>query len=110
MHYMFAVRSSPCPAPDLQSRPLLHAACAAVVRRLPSPSPHLAPHRMPSFRQTDLETMLVELDINSDGGVDLWEFCVYLQKGRDARAEDESNWELDQAFQLFSPDEDDQGR
>ena len=54
--------------------------------------------------------MLVELDINGDGGVDLWEFCVYLQKGRDARAKDESNWELDQAFQLFRPDEDDQGR
>lgn len=60
--------------------------------------------------KTDLERMLVELDINGDGGVDLWEFCVYLQKGRDARAEDESNWELDQAFQLFGPDEDDQGR
>jgi len=60
--------------------------------------------------KTDLETMLVELDINGDGGVDLWEFCVYLQKGRDARAKDESNWELDQAFQLFRPDEDDQGR
>lgn len=60
--------------------------------------------------KTDLETMLVELDINGDGGVDLWEFCVYLQKGRDARAEDESNWELDQAFQLFAPDEDDEGR
>tara|TARA_B100000780_G_scaffold90251_1_gene62347 strand:+ start:226 stop:438 length:213 start_codon:yes stop_codon:yes gene_type:complete len=60
--------------------------------------------------KSDLETMLVELDINGDGGVDLWEFCVYLQKGRDTRAEDESNWELDQAFQLFGPDEDDQGR
>ena len=31
MRSMFSVRSSPCPAPDLQSGPLLHAACAAVV-------------------------------------------------------------------------------
>ena len=31
---MFRVRSSPCPAPNLQSSPPLHAACAAVVRRL----------------------------------------------------------------------------
>eukprot|EP00964_Phaeocystis_antarctica_P029493 scaffold16621_cov63-Phaeocystis_antarctica.AAC.2 len=35
MHQMFSVRSSACPAPNLQSRPLLHAACAAVIRRPP---------------------------------------------------------------------------
>eukprot|EP00964_Phaeocystis_antarctica_P027056 scaffold15231_cov60-Phaeocystis_antarctica.AAC.4 len=35
MHQMCSVRSSACPAPNLQSRPLLHAACAAVVRRPP---------------------------------------------------------------------------
>ena len=46
---MFEVRSSPCPAPNLQSSPRLHAACTAVARRPPDP-PHLAPHRMPSFR------------------------------------------------------------
>ena len=47
---MFIVRSSPCPAPNLQSNPPLHAACTAVARRLPPPSPHVVPHRMPSFR------------------------------------------------------------
>eukprot|EP00964_Phaeocystis_antarctica_P026662 scaffold15023_cov36-Phaeocystis_antarctica.AAC.1 len=45
MVYMFLVRSSPCPAPNLQSSSALHAACAAVARRasrLPGlcPSPH----------------------------------------------------------------------
>ena len=34
MAYMFYVRSSPCPAPNMQSRPLLHAASTAVARRL----------------------------------------------------------------------------
>ena len=35
MHRMFDVRSSPCPVPYLQSSPHLHAACAAIARRLP---------------------------------------------------------------------------
>jgi len=53
--------------------------------------------------KTDLETILEELDINKDGGIDLWEFCVYLQKTKDRRQLDESNWELDQAFQVLPP-------
>ena len=50
MYNMFYVRSSPCPAPNPQSSPPLHTACPAVAFRLPPPSPHLAAHRMPSFR------------------------------------------------------------
>ena len=34
MAYMFEVRSSPCPAPNLQPSPPLHAACTAVARHL----------------------------------------------------------------------------
>ena len=34
--YMFQVRSSPCPAPNLQPSPFLQAACTAVARRLPT--------------------------------------------------------------------------
>ena len=34
MESMLRVRCSPCPAPNLQSSPLLHAACPAVARRL----------------------------------------------------------------------------
>ena len=37
------VRSSPCPAPNSQSSPLLHAACAAVARRLPPPDWYTSP-------------------------------------------------------------------
>eukprot|EP00964_Phaeocystis_antarctica_P029017 scaffold16341_cov57-Phaeocystis_antarctica.AAC.4 len=36
MRYMFYVRSSPCPAPILQSWPPLHAACTAITRRPPA--------------------------------------------------------------------------
>eukprot|EP00964_Phaeocystis_antarctica_P125260 scaffold88885_cov49-Phaeocystis_antarctica.AAC.2 len=50
MYHMFGVRSSPCPAPNLQPSPPLHAACTAAVRRLPPPGAHLAQHRMLSFR------------------------------------------------------------
>eukprot|EP00964_Phaeocystis_antarctica_P045733 scaffold26342_cov63-Phaeocystis_antarctica.AAC.1 len=50
MNTMFSVRSSPCPAPNLQSRPLLHAACAAVVHRLLPPDPYTSPRTAcPSF-------------------------------------------------------------
>ena len=35
MYRMFDVRSSPFPAPNLQSSPPRHAACIAVARRLP---------------------------------------------------------------------------
>eukprot|EP00964_Phaeocystis_antarctica_P067006 scaffold40552_cov36-Phaeocystis_antarctica.AAC.1 len=52
MQSMFAVRSSPCPAPNLQSSPPLHAACPAIARRLPPPGPNLAQHRLPSFRNS----------------------------------------------------------
>eukprot|EP00964_Phaeocystis_antarctica_P038133 scaffold21831_cov48-Phaeocystis_antarctica.AAC.1 len=50
MAYMFRVRSSPCPALNLQSSPPLHAACTAVARHLRPPGLHLAPHRTPPFR------------------------------------------------------------
>eukprot|EP00964_Phaeocystis_antarctica_P001077 scaffold605_cov43-Phaeocystis_antarctica.AAC.1 len=43
MGLMFSVRSSPCPAPNLQSHSPLHAACAAVVHRLLPPDPYTSP-------------------------------------------------------------------
>eukprot|EP00964_Phaeocystis_antarctica_P027855 scaffold15707_cov63-Phaeocystis_antarctica.AAC.5 len=53
MPNMFRVRSSPCPATNLQSRPPLHAACAAIARRLPTsqPAPHPAPYALLSTWQ-----------------------------------------------------------
>ena len=53
MYRMFGVRkrSSPWPAPNLQSSLPLHAACTAIARRPAAfPGPHLAPPRIPSFR------------------------------------------------------------
>eukprot|EP00964_Phaeocystis_antarctica_P052428 scaffold30701_cov45-Phaeocystis_antarctica.AAC.1 len=50
MTNMFFVRSSPYPAPNLQSRPPLHAACAAVVHRLLPPNLYTSPRTAcPSF-------------------------------------------------------------
>eukprot|EP00964_Phaeocystis_antarctica_P074400 scaffold45742_cov55-Phaeocystis_antarctica.AAC.4 len=48
MSQMLTVRSSPCPAPYLQPSLPLHAACAAVARRLPPsrPAPRPAPHAL----------------------------------------------------------------
>eukprot|EP00964_Phaeocystis_antarctica_P081927 scaffold51305_cov60-Phaeocystis_antarctica.AAC.1 len=46
MGYMFYVRSSPYPAPNLQSSPPLRLACTAVASALPPPRPQLAPHRV----------------------------------------------------------------
>ena len=51
MYNMFNVRSSPCPAPSLQSSPLpctLRAPRSSAA--LPPPGPHVVPHRMPFFR------------------------------------------------------------
>ena len=50
MYQMFKVRSSPCPAPNLQLNPLLRAACTAVGRHLRPPGLQLTPHRTPSVR------------------------------------------------------------
>jgi len=49
MRFMFDVRSSPCPDPCVQSDPPLHAACAAVARRLPH-LPRTAPRMRLSMR------------------------------------------------------------
>ena len=52
MQYMFLVRSSPCPAPNLQSSSALHAACAAVARRasrLPASAPRPTPYTLLSI-------------------------------------------------------------
>ena len=49
MRNMFQVRSSPCPVPNLQSSPPLHAACTTTARRLPPPGvPRTAPYALRS--------------------------------------------------------------
>ena len=49
MSYMFSVRSEPCPAPDPQLGPRLHAACVAATSRPPASQPACHPRRMPSL-------------------------------------------------------------
>ena len=53
MDRMFWVRSSPCPAPNLQSSPSLHAACTAVTRRPPAirATPPTAAYALRATRQ-----------------------------------------------------------
>ena len=54
MSYMFVVRCSTCPTPNLQTSPSLHAAFTIhhcrPARHLPPPGPQPASHRMPSSR------------------------------------------------------------
>eukprot|EP00964_Phaeocystis_antarctica_P109114 scaffold73604_cov48-Phaeocystis_antarctica.AAC.2 len=72
MHKMFDVRSSPWPAPNLQSSPPPHAACAAVARRLPPPGPHLSPHRMPSFdSRQDAQAFNQPLSFDTSSATDM---------------------------------------
>ena len=57
MAHMFHVRSSPCPAPNLQPSPL---SCTLLAPPSPAasrpPGPHLAPHHMPSLRLGSTQT------------------------------------------------------
>ena len=48
----------------------------------------LVPNPLPTL----VAEMIAELDINRDGEVDLWEFCVHMQK----RAEGITRTDLDQ--------------
>ena len=50
--------------------------------------------------------MVGELDIDQDGEVDLWEFCVHMQKRSEGLTAADLNLEIEQAFMLFRPDED----
>jgi Ca2+-binding EF-hand superfamily protein len=47
---------------------------------------------------------LAGLDINNDGEIDLWEFCVHLQKCAMGTSRADLEAELDAAFELFDAD------
>lgn len=53
----------------------------------------------------EVEAMLEKLDINRDGTVDLWEFCVHLKLLQEAKTAEDRTLEVDMAFELFRPDE-----
>jgi len=56
----------------------------------------------------DIERMMAQLDMNKDGVVDLWEFCVHMRLERERMSAEDAAYEVDLAFQLFCVDE--QGR
>jgi len=59
------------------------------------------PHQ-PKGELTDL---CRKLDLNGDGTVDMWEFCVQLQLRREKLSEAEGKLEVDIAFdRVFTPD------
>ena len=48
-----------------------------------------------------------DLDTNQDGEIDLWEFCVHLQKSAEGTTRADLMAEIDTAFsELFRADED----
>jgi len=59
---------------------------------VPNPSPHI------------VQEMVRELDMNSDGEIDLWEFCVHMQKRSEGLTRIDLESELDAAFGLFERD------
>merc|ERR1719313_1387510 len=59
-----------------------------------------------SENKFETDSMLTSLDLNGDGTVDLWEFCVYIQKQREQVAQATDDWAISQAFELFQTDSD----
>jgi Ca2+-binding EF-hand superfamily protein len=53
----------------------------------------------------DVATMVESMDLNKDGSVDFYEFCVHMQHLRDQRSASDVEYALDQAFSLFKVDE-----
>eukprot|EP00964_Phaeocystis_antarctica_P001319 scaffold703_cov56-Phaeocystis_antarctica.AAC.3 len=77
MYGMFAVRFSPCPAPNiLQSSPALHAACTAVAHHPPAywPAPRLAPYA--SWQVASAFNQPLSFDISSVTNMP-WMFDVH---------------------------------
>lgn len=51
----------------------------------------------------DVANMVKELDINGDGDIDLWEFCVYMQKKREQSTAEDAKAVIDRAFAELLP-------
>jgi len=64
----------------------------------------LVPNPLPTL----VAEMIAELDINRDGEVDLWEFCVHMQKRAEGITRTDLEQEVDMAFKLFNADADGQ--
>jgi centrin-1 len=60
---------------------------------------------VPNPHPTLVREIAKELDLDSDGEIDLWEFCVHMQKRQEGLTRAEMDNELDAAFDLFHPDD-----
>ena len=60
----------------------------------------LAPNPAPTI----VKEMMRELDMDSDGEIDLWEFCVHMQKRTEGLTKADLQAEIEFAFGLFEPD------
>jgi calmodulin len=58
---------------------------------------------VPNPSPTIVSEMIRELDMDSDGEIDLWEFCVHMQKRTEGMTKADIDAELDYAFGLFEP-------
>mmetsp|Transcript_2014 Transcript_2014/g.5671 ORF Transcript_2014/g.5671 Transcript_2014/m.5671 type:complete len:327 (-) Transcript_2014:738-1718(-) len=61
---------------------------------------------LPNYDPALIDEMVEQLDINRDGEVDLWEFCIAIQKRTEGISEADMRMEVDEAFNhCFNPDE-----
>jgi len=61
---------------------------------------------VPNPAPTIVREMIAELDMDRDGEIDLWEFCVHMQKRTDGLTKADLDADMDYAFGLFEPGED----
>jgi len=61
---------------------------------------------VPNPSPTIIAEMIQEFDMDSDGEIDLWEFCVHMQKRQEGLTKADIETELDYAFGLFEPSAD----
>lgn len=61
---------------------------------------------VPNPSPTIISEMIRELDMDSDGEIDLWEFCVHMQKRQEGLTKSDIETELDYAFGLFQTGDD----
>lgn len=60
----------------------------------------------PNLNEDAIAEMVASLDLNKDGEVDLWEFCVAIQRRTEGISVEDMRMELDEAFNQFDGNDD----